>query len=298
MPGSDLHAEDLELPAIYTSADLASGRGQRRYLALSATRFVSIFVAATAGAIGAASGTLRVLAWVLLAGFVVAAFAEFALIRLQPERAWYSGRAIAESAKTLAWRFSVRGEPYGSSVSDKDAEALLLERIREIVRKGSDKIDLSVGDAVVTESMRRLRSTSFDQRRSTYLAQRTEGQRLWYSSNAKANSVRATSFRFALLAVELIAIVAAALALGRAEPIDFAGIAGAVVAAGAAWMALKQYSQLTSAYRVAAVELAIQATVLKTVEEDKWDQAVADAEEAISREHTMWLASRGEEPLP
>ena len=92
-------------------------------------------------------------------------------------------------------------------------------------------------------------------------------------------------------------MVIAAIALGRNEPLDFAGIIAAMVASGAAWLALKQYSQLTSAYRVAAGELAIQADVLNTVNEAEWPQAVADAEEAISREHTMWLASRGEEPL-
>lgn len=49
--------------------------------------------------------------------------------------------------------------------------------------------------------------------------------------------------------------------------------------------------------RIATDELALQASTLKSMDDQHWPQAVADAEEAISREHTMWLASRGQEPL-
>jgi len=297
MTPSNSQSDELELPGIFVAADAASVRGQRNYLRLSAMRFISLFAAALTGALGFLGGTCDVVGALLLLAFVVAAFAEFGLIRFQPERAWYSGRAVAESVKTLSWRFAVKGEPFGGSLDLAEAERLLLERIREVVKKGSDRIDLVVGPAVVTESMRTLRLTRLEVRRAAYLLQRTQAQRSWYSTNAAKNQKRASMFRYALLAGELIAVVAAAVALGRDVPLDFAGVLAALVAAGAAWMALKQYSQLTSAYRVAAVELGIQESIIESVEVDKWDQAVADAEEAISREHTMWLASRGEEPI-
>ena len=77
------------------------------------------------------------------------------------------------------------------------------------------------------------------------------------------------------------------------------GILAAFIAAGTAWVAVKQFSPLASAYSVATKELAVQASKLEMVAEPEWSLFVADAEEAISREHTTWLASRtGKFPLP
>ncbi|MBX3115786.1 MAG: SLATT domain-containing protein [Cryobacterium sp.] len=141
--------------------------------------------------------------------------------------------------------------------------------------------------------MKRLRTGNFESRRDAYLELRTRDQRKWYSNKARSNAVSATVGRYALLVGEFGAVVAAALALNAGRIVDIAGIIAALIASGAAWVAIKQYSQLTSAYRVAAIELALQEDSLGSVVEEKWPQAVADAEEAISREHTMWLASRG-----
>lgn len=290
-------ARDIVLPNVHDAANTASGKGQRRYILLNALRLISLAIAAIAGAATFkihdfdGSGTM------LLAGFVLAAVAEFSLIQIQPERDWYAGRAVAESTKTLAWRYAVQGEPFGPNLTDVEAEALLRARIGEVLRRGRDRIDVGPGDAVVTPQMRALRAEPLTVRRRAYLQNRTNDQRKWYSDNAGKNETRATSLRIALLIGEVLAVVIAAVTWGRDRPADFAGIAAACVAGGAAWLALKQYSPLTSAYRVAAAELALQASVLAGVTEDQWPQAVADAEEAISREHTMWLASRGEEPL-
>ena len=290
--------KNIKLPGIHDSASDASGRGQTTYVRLSAARLISLVVATLAAALGLAIGSFDFSGLVLLFAFVAAASAEVALIRFQPERDWYAGRAVAESTKTLSWRFAVQGEPFGPTITDGEAEALLRTRVTEVLQRGKDRINVGPGDAVLTPSMRELRKSPFTVRRAAYLANRTEEQRNWYSENARKNEVRATFWRYALLVGEVLAVVAAAISFGRDEPFDFAGIVAAFVAGGAAWLAIKQHSQLTSAYRVAAGELAVQADVLRAVPLSDWPQAVADAEEAISREHTMWLASRGEEPLP
>lgn len=287
---------DIDLPGVHDAASEASGVGQKTYLFLSAARLISLLTAAIAGALGFISLGFDLFGVVLLIAFIAAAISEFALIFFQPERNWYSGRAIAESTKTLAWRFAVQGAPFGPDLTSGEAEQLLRQRIGEVLAKGKDRLDVGTEPAVVTDSMRSLRAAGLQERRATYLAFRTDDQRRWYAANAKKNSARATTWRYVLLSGEILAVVAAALTLGRGNPFDFAGIVAALVASGAAWLAIKQYSQITSAYRVAAIELAIQHEVLESVEEEKWSQAVADAEEAISREHTMWLASRGEEP--
>jgi hypothetical protein len=290
--------QSFDSPAIQTSADAASGHGQRVYVSVSATRLIALIV----GAIAAAAKSLGndgfdFWGLLLLISFAVAAIAEFWLLIGQPERNWYSGRAIAESIKTLAWRYAVQGAPFGANLTNDEAEKLLRLRIREVVDKGKDHIELGAGEAVLTDSMRQLRAEPFDVRRTTYLDARTKDQRKWYSDKAKSNARAAGAWRLALLVAECLALIFAANAFGHKESIDVAGLIAVLVASGAAWLAIKQFSQLTSAYRVAATELALQEGILANVDESVWDQAVADAEEAISREHTMWLASRGPEKL-
>ena len=75
--------------------------------------------------------------------------------------------------------------------------------------------------------------------------------------------------------------------------IDLLGLAGAVIAAGAAWVQAKQHQTLANAYAVASQELAaISAQVDWASGEQEWAHFVDQAEEAISREHTLWRASR------
>ena len=76
--------------------------------------------------------------------------------------------------------------------------------------------------------------------------------------------------------------------------VDLASVLAAVIGAGAAWLALKQHTTLRAAYALTAAELEKQIASLNAASDDDWPESVADAEEAISREHTMWLASRGE----
>lgn len=287
----------MQLPGIYIAADEAAGRGQRLYLRLSAFRLLAILFAAVVGALAFAFPVATWLVWFVLIAFFAAALSEVLLISWQPERDWYAGRAIAESIKTLAWRFAVCAEPFSVDMPSADADKLLRERVHQVVRRGKDRLDLGGDPTVATEEMRALRRATFEERRSAYLQKRTVDQRKWYSSKARTNANNATAGRFLLLGGELLAVVLAALAIQAGRFIDFAGLVAAVVASLAAWMAIKQYSQLTSAYRVAAIELAIQEDALSTVSESEWSEAASNAEEAISREHTMWLASRGNEPI-
>lgn len=91
---------------------------------------------------------------------------------------------------------------------------------------------------------------------------------------------------------EVVSLLLAAVRVFGGWEVDLAGLCAAVVACGAAWIALKQFTSLASAYSTTATELALQATRLEMVEEADWSLQVADAEEAISREHTLCLASR------
>lgn len=210
----------------------------------------------------------------------------------QPERAWYEGRAVAESAKTLAWRYAVGGDPFPVTMTRDDAEDLFRKRMESVVDEVADRLILAPSHPLITPQMDQLRQGSFSDRRATYVSGRTLEQQSWYAKKAQFNRRNANTWRLLLIVAELIAILLAIARIFEGWHVDLAGVLAATIAAGAAWVAVKQFTPLASAYTVAANELAVQADRLPSVTEERWPLVVADAEEAISREHTTWLASR------
>jgi hypothetical protein len=145
----------------------------------------------------------------------------------------------------------------------------------------------------VTEAMQALRDSPLAVRREAYLHDRIADQQAWYSRKADRNTTLAHRWGVALLTVEIIGILAA---LSRAVGVvnfDLAGVVAAFIGAGAAWLAVRQYTTNARAYTFAAHELAIAYQRLSGIDDEiSWASEVADAEEAVSREHTMWRASR------
>lgn len=74
---------------------------------------------------------------------------------------------------------------------------------------------------------------------------------------------------------------------------DLLGIASGAAASIAAWTGLRQYRSLAVAYALTAHELRLVRDSLPHAEDEaRWAQVVSDAEQAISREHTLWRARR------
>jgi hypothetical protein len=243
-------------------------------------------------------GKIDVAAIVIAVGFLIALASELATWVHQPERNWYSGRALAESAKTLAWRYAVAADPFPDDMPESEARSLLRQRLNEVSAEARDRVTIGSTYATVTPKMTELRISPFRNRRAAYIAGRTEVQHRWYARKANANRKSATTWRLVLIVSEVIALALATSRIFGGWTVDLAGLLGALIAAGAAWTALKQHSPLAAAYSTAAAELAIQADRLLELDETNWASAVADAEEAISREHTLWLASRtGKKPV-
>ncbi|MFD9732868.1 DUF4231 domain-containing protein [Umezawaea sp. NPDC059074] len=283
---------DGDLPGLFRDADRASVRGQRLTVLLNAVRLYGAGAAALGGALSWKLGFFDVWGGVALVGFAAALAAEVMLVIHQPERDWYSGRALAESAKTLGWRYAVAAEPFAEDVPAKEARRILRERLVEIAEKGKDRVTLSSDEAVITPRMAELRESPFAERKAAYLRGRVQDQKDWYVRNAEKNKRRALGWRVLLIVGEVLAV---ALASGRAFGVwdlDVSGVLAAAVAGSAAWFGLKQHTALASAYSVTAAELSLTRSRIVDTDEAEWAAAVADVEGAISREHTLWLASR------
>ncbi|MDY0985150.1 DUF4231 domain-containing protein [Microbacterium sp. CFBP9023] len=288
--------QDSDLPAFFREADMESNAAQRATLRATQARLGGAVAAAVGGAFSLTLHQIDVWAWIALIGFLVALISELFLALATPEKRWYQARAGAESAKTLSWRFSVGADPFFLSLGDEAADSLFRQRVIQVARQVTDSVQLPKGDATApSDGMIALRRSSLENRRVTYLRDRTRAQRDWYTDKAKFNRSRAVFWRVSLIAAEVIAVVLAAGRVFAGWEIDVAGILAALIGAGAAWLAVKQHSTLRAAYSLTAAELERQMVSVRSANsEATWAQSVADAEEAISREHTMWLASRGE----
>lgn len=290
-----MRLSDEHLPPFFAAADKASAGAQKATLRSSRIRLLGAISAAVGGAFSLNVAGLDVWALVAIAGFVAAFGAELYITIEHPERTWYQARAGAESVKTLSWRYSVGADPFFETLLPLEAVNLFRARVSQVARQVSESVALPEGDASSpTPEMQALRASSIPTRRNVYLRDRTWKQRDWYSKKAKDNRLASMRWRSFLLVAELIAVVLAAGRLFGGWTIDVAGILAAGIAAGAAWLALKQHTTLRTAYALTAAELEKQIASLRAAEDSNWPSSVADAEEAISREHTMWLASRGE----
>jgi hypothetical protein len=285
------------LPEAFVVADRISLLGQRNTVRAIAARLLFTVAAALTLALAPLWPThlfhradVQVLALAAAAFFLAALLVEFGLIRDHPERRWYEGRAVAESAKTLTWRYAVGALPYPI---DRNAETALKRDVHNLTTDVAPLADALASAKASTAWMEHLRSSDLTTRRKVYLEHRIEDQQAWYARKAAYNAQRAKWWSIGLLAAEALGVVLAALKALSYVSIDLASLASALIASGGAWLAVKQYESLAAAYLLASRELnAIKQHLLTVKDEHRWATEAADAEEAISREHTMWRASR------
>jgi hypothetical protein len=286
---------DDDLPQVFKAADATAVAGRRSYMSQTGARLILSVLAAALGIKAIHIGT-SVLDWGALAAsvaFFVTLLLDISLLRSQPERDWYDGRALAESAKTLTWKWSVGGNPY--PMASGTDELLLADDLKKLRETSQNSLLTPVVGSMVTNAIRTLRSSSMDERKTAYLAGRIDDQLNWYANKSKKSKRKASQWRWLLLLLELSGGISGLLkATGVVDvPID------AVVATGmgavGAWLEAQQHDQVSRAYAVAVADLTDAKVRLEAcVDEETWAKAVNDAEDAISREHTRWRASRSQ----
>jgi SMODS and SLOG-associating 2TM effector domain 3/SMODS and SLOG-associating 2TM effector domain 1 len=280
----------LALPALYGAADETSLGGQQSLRRGTAAGLVLGVLAAVAGATDTR--------WAAVFGaifFLVALLVGIYVFLDRPEKAWYDGRAAAESVKSLAWQYAVGGGLFPLDEGE-DPDQLLLERLSEILSKleGFALVGNIDHGEQVTETMRTMRRAPLSERKTSYEAGRVEDQRAWYAAKAKWNGRRMRFWRIGGLVLQGLGGMGAILRAADIIDFDVLGVFAAAAVAAAAWLQAKDHANLAEAYGVTAQELGlVKERVREPRDELTWAQAVEDAESAISREHTLWLARRG-----
>jgi hypothetical protein len=297
-----LPLREEDLPAIYQAANENSLEAQRRFLRRSGLGLVMVVIAtgasAFAGRIPLGDGNL--MGMIAAITFIGALLLRLHLLTDRPERTWYGGRAAAESAKNLAWRYAVGGAPFTIDQDPYDVDVAFTERLRDILTDldAESLVPPSGGEGKqITKRMRELRAMSLEERKEAYAVGRIQDQMEWYARKAKWNKNRSNLWNTILMFIEFVGSVTAILiatGVWRIHLLGFAGaLAGAVIAAGASWLQTKQHSNLAEAYSVTTHELsAINDRISSPRTEEDWARFVSESEDAVSREHTLWRASR------
>jgi len=290
---------EKQLPPLYQAADKSAAEAQASFLRATRLRLLGLLGAALFGLTSWKFGGLTV-DWsgVLAAScFGLALVVEAHLLQSKPERTWYEGRAAAESVKTLSWRFSVGGEPFNIGAdSDEVIAELFLAKLQSLfaVIRDLELVPPDSSGAQITEAMLQLRVSPLTARKSAYEHGRVEAQQRWYQAKAAWNRARAKTWAAAMLTAEVVGIVFGILKAAGVIDIDLLGLSAVVVAVMTAWLQTKQHATLATAYTVTLLGLAsVRSKVAQQPSEAEWATFVRDAEEAISREHTLWRASRG-----
>lgn len=284
--------DHVELPRLHDAASRASQRGQSNYLRLLRLQLALPLAAATAAVI--ASGREGAVVVSLLFLFGLAASVAMQLWR--PERLWFDGRVVAESIKTIAWRYAMGVPPFGVDVGEVAARALVETRSREVLKERVDAAERIASEAagpLVTERMTEVRRLGWASRRSVYVRDRLDDQLRWYTRRSRDNGRLAKRWLFLVSGLQLGGLVLAVLRAAGMLDVNVFGILSAAIGSAVAWLQVKRHQDLARSYGLAAFELGILKDKMQQVDAPEvFADLVHEAEEAMSREHVAWAAKR------
>ncbi len=295
---STINIRESELPALYVAANNASEKAQRRYLRLFKTNLAVLICGTVCSSLAFFTDLTPILA--ILSGFlfVTGLIISAAVGVKRYEKNWYGGRAIAESVKTIAWRYMTRAEPYDSTLTARQVDEKLAKDLRDVLSErsylsGALDSDLS-NSPQVTGRMRQVRSLPTAERKDFYLTARIGDQRDWYGKQAKTNQDNELKWFFVIILAQLLAAASAFLFVRWPESgLRLTGVFSVFATASIAFLQVKRYQELAQAYNLAAQELGVIAVTAHHITTDEeLSKFVGDAESAISREHIMWVARR------
>jgi hypothetical protein len=289
---------DSDYPALCQAAEDASRDGQNTYKRLVQADLSLVVLGALLGALAFLvpkdyAAYFAAVAAIVLLGSVVA---KFVAKQRSDDKEWFDGRAVAESAKTLTWRYMMRLEPFEDDATSDRRFIDELDAIREARSGLKYRVGSHDGSAEqITPYMREVRQKPVKERRDLYVKERLDDQAEWYASKSEDNRRLASRLFWAALAAQFVAL---ALAVWRVTSpsagLSMVGPLLALAAAFTAWTQLGRNDELRQSYALAYQELLSIKALADTVDtEQELAKIVSDGEGAISREHTMWTAKRG-----
>lgn len=287
-----LPMNDEYYPALYRSASQLSMSSQCSFFRALRWHLVFLVFAAVISVINSPKAELAIVqALILFAALACSVY----LFAVRPDQQWYSGRAMAESIKTVTWRFISRSEPF--ETSNEEARSHLMQTLKAIVEQNkhtAKQFSTDLDGDQIPEELLNLRQKSFEIRKQFYIDFRIADQQKWYANKASFNRKMAKVFFVALIVTNTIAVICAVTKINFPTAQNWPTDAFIALAAGLlSWMQAKRFSELAASYALAAHEISlIKEQSWHVVTEKEFSSFVGDAENAFSREHTQWIARK------
>lgn len=283
----------FDFPGIYEEADSISNRTQKRYLQVLKIFLGLLLVSSVLFTYFSNIWEVKLINAIVSLGILALSFI-FCFVNFQG--IWYNARAVAESIKTISWRYALRAEPY--DISDSEAKILLLDTMKNIVNmnhefKKSISADYSSHEQIPA-NMTALRTLSTQERLEYYYKNRIIDQRDWYRNKSIYNNKRSATFFILLIVISVFLSIGLFLDLDKANNVVYPiPILLSIISIVFTWVQTKKYRELDRSYALASHEIGFIATIKERIHTDKeLSDYVIDSENAFSREHTQWIARK------
>ena len=291
--------EERYFPGLYQASDQASLTAQKTYKNIIAYDLITMIIAAALSIYNYQSADPKLAVYIASGFFLLTGLVLTIIVKTKKyEDIWYQGRALAESCKTLTWRFITCSESFEVDMNIEAVKAAFVKRLKEL---GSEFKELNsylnaktLTLPNVSDEMLKVRNLNIQERKKYYIKNRIEDQKKWYATKAEFNKSRYDRWFAIIIITQAVALVCAIYLIKNPDSNwNFIGLFTTISACALSWLQLKQHQELKQAYTTAAQELNFILDAASIVINDATlSEFVLDSENAISREHTLWLAQK------
>lgn|GEM_PF-3603785 len=228
--------------------------------------------------------------------FLAGTGAQLALQITRYEQRWFQSRAVAETAKSLAWQYSTEA----GGMESVDAEVQYLSLLKDAREEYSSSLGIMKGryapETEITPRMRQLRGAVWEVKKNEYVKNRIMDEYEWYDRKARGNKRLSRIYGSAAIATEIVGVTVAMYAfyVGTIQAAAPLALIATFVSSLVGWTQSRRYAELVEVYSYTRQILKeIQPDFEKVKTEPEFRQLVEVSERAISREHQMWKVRRG-----
>ncbi len=289
--------ETSDYPSLYAASDSASRRAKNRYYRLLGAQLL-VFTVITLSAMLSSGGGDREKFFSSVSAFLLGVSLLLSWINKAQhyDRIWYECRAIAETVKTLTWRYMMQAVPFGPDLETSAAKKKFLVELKEI-RKiysggGATLAEFGPSPTIFSHAMDDARAASWQDRKVKYLEERVEPEREWYARNARASSLGSEKWLWLIIILQIIAfffaVVQPSAHLTFLRPVPLLITLASSVTA---WNQAKRSDEVARSYLSAAQVLAEFQGVaaLEIADSASFESFVGDVEQSLSHERSTWL---------
>ncbi len=294
----NIKMEEYDFPSLYQISDKSSLIGQRKYLNFFRLEQIALISGAIVSLFPLDNPKYGyVLAICSAICFATAIAITVYMKSSKFENNWYIGRAVAESIKTLTWRYITKGEPFVDGKTQEEIEKHFCGILTEILKENGEDLDLTIQDEntvmQITNKMREIRNRDFDERKKMYIENRVKDQLSWYQRKSKLNQDAGTKYFRILIICQTLALICSLILIKFPNLFNGVPLITTIAASIIAWTQVKQFEELAQAYGTTALDISLILSQIDYLnDENKFSIFVSDSENAFSREHTLWLARK------